>query len=60
MNLDEKLKEYADTFGEGFPTIPLAWGRTDKETIAIIDKCLKAGKDAYALGLLSDDEDVQY
>lgn len=58
--LDEKLREYAERFGDGFPTIPLGWGRTDKEIIALINECLKAGKDAYEMGFLTDDEDIEY
>ena len=56
----EKLDEYAKMFGDGFPTIPLAWGRTEEEIIALIDDCIKAGKDAYELGLVSDDDDILY
>ena len=58
--ISDKLMEYAKRFGEGFPTIPLAWGRTDEEVEKIIDKCLSTGKDVYELGLLTLDEDVKY
>ena len=59
-NLDTKLKEYARRFGDGFPTIPLAWGRSDAEVAEIIDKCLAAGKDVYEMGYLTLDLDVKY
>ena len=52
--LMKKLKEYAKTFGEGFPMIPLGWGRDDDEVIALIDRCLKEKKDAYELGLVNE------
>lgn len=58
--LDEKLKEYAERFDDGFPMIPLGWGKTDEEIIAIIDDCLEKGKDVYELGYVTDDEDVLY
>lgn len=58
--LEEKLKKYAKKFGDGFPMIPLAWGRTDEEIIGLIDKCLAAGKDAYEMGFVSDDDDINY
>lgn len=58
--MEEKLKEYAERFGDGFPMIPLAWGRTDKEVIKIIDDCLDKGKDAYELGYVEDDDDILY
>ena len=58
--MDEKLEAYRNMFGEGFPMIPLAWGRTDKEVEEIIDKCLKAKKDAYALGFVKEDDDLMY
>lgn len=60
MMLDKLLSEYADRFGDGFPMIPLAWGRTDDEVCELIRKCLKAGKDAYDLGLVSEDDDANY
>ena len=58
--LDEKMKEYAEKFGDMFPTIPLAWGRSTKEVIEIIDDCLEKGKDVYALGYVEDDTDIEY
>lgn len=54
--MDEKLQEYAKRFDDGFPMIPLKWGRTDHEIIEIIDKCLETGKDVYELGLVNDED----
>ena len=58
--MDELLEQYAKTFGEGFPMIPLAWGRTEEEIMALIQKCLDSKKDAYELGLVQEDDDLQY
>ena len=58
--MDEKLLEYAEKFGDGFPMIPLGWGRTDEEIIGIIDSCVKAGKDAYEMGYVVEDDDIDY
>lgn len=58
--MDEKLDAYAEKFGDGFPMMPLAWGRTDDEVIEIIDDCLSKGKDVYELGYVEDDDDVMY
>lgn len=56
----KKMEQYAKAFGDGFPMYQLGRGRTDEEIIEIIDRCLKEGKDAYDLGLVSDDEDIEY
>lgn len=58
--MSEKLEQYRKMFGESFPMIPLGWGRTDKEVEALIDKCLKAKKNAYDLGLVKEDDDILY
>lgn len=58
--MDEKLQEYANKFGEGFPMMPVAWGRTEEEVIRIIDECIVKDKDAYELGYVEEDEDVIY
>lgn len=58
--LEEKLQEYAEKFDDGFPMIPLGWGKTDDKIIAIIDECVGKGKDVYELGYVSDDEDILY
>lgn len=60
MMLDIKLEEYINEFGEGFPMYQLGRGRTEEETIGIIDRCLKEKKDVYELGLITDDDDVLY
>lgn len=58
--LEEKMKQYGKKFDDGFPMIPLGWGRTDEEIIEIIDECLEKGKDVYELGYLDDDDEVEY
>ena len=59
-DLDNRLIEYTERFGEGFPTVPLAWGRSDADVVEIIDKCLTAGKNVYDMGYLTLDPDVKY
>lgn len=51
-----KMQEYSETFGDGFPMIPLGWGRSDEEIIALIDECIQDNKDVYEKGLVKDDE----
>lgn len=58
--MDEKLDAYTEKFGDGFPLMLLAWGRTDEEVIKIIDDCLEKGKDVYELGYVEDDDDSLY
>lgn len=53
MNI-EKLKEYREKFGEGFPTYQLARGKSEEEINAIIDHCISAQKNVYDLGILPD------
>lgn len=53
---EELLERYAEVFGDGFPTIPLAWGRSDDELAEIVQECLDKGKDAYELGLVEEGE----
>lgn len=60
MEIDFYYAQYAERFGDGFPSYQLARGRTDDEVIDIIKRCLAEGKDAYALGLVTDDLDVLY
>lgn len=60
MMLDKKLEEYRTMFKEGFPMIPLKWGRTDEQVIEIINRCIKEGKDVYELGYVIIDDDVMY
>lgn len=57
--LDEYLAKYIEAFDDGFPMYQLGRGRTDDEIVEIIKRCLKAGKDAYELGLVELD-DVEY
>lgn len=54
--LEAKMTKYAEIFEDGFPTVPLAWGRTDEELIAIIDECIDKGNDVYELGYVKEDE----
>ena len=58
--LEEYLIRYIDEFGEGFPMIPLGWGRTEDEIIEIIDRCLKEKKDVYELKMIEEDSEVQF
>ena len=59
--LEKKLQEYSERFDDGFPMMPLGWGRSENEIISIIDRCLKEGKDVYELGYVTDDYDeVEY
>ena len=60
MGLDEYLKKYAETFDEGFPMYQLGRTRTEEEVITIIERCLSEKKTAYDLGLVTDDEDIEY
>lgn len=60
MDIMDLFEEYAKRFGDGFPMIPLGWGRSDDEVAEMIKKCLKAGKDAYQMGYLKDDAGVIY
>lgn len=48
--MDEMLDKYAEMFDDGFPMIPLGWGRSESEIIDIIKECLDKGKDVYELG----------
>jgi len=54
--MPEKLNEYNERFGEGFPMIPLGWGRTDEQVMAIIEECLEKNKDVYELGYVKEEE----
>ena len=58
--IDKWIIEYNKVFEDGFPSFQIMRSRTEPETIKIIKDCLEQGKDAYELGYLSDDNDVQY
>lgn len=58
--MDELLKRYSEMFGDGFPMYQLGRGRTDDEIADIIKRCLNEGKDAYELGLVTDELDIFY
>lgn len=53
--LQDLIDKYDDVFPDGFPTIPLARGRSKEEVAEIIDNCIKQGKDVYELGYLEND-----
>lgn len=59
MMLDNWLKKYAEKFDDGFPMIPLGWGRTEEEIIELIKNCISNNKNAYEMGLVKE-EDVEY
>lgn len=58
--IDEYLQKYVDTFGEGFPMYQLGRTRSESEIIDIIKRCLEEKKDAYDIGLVTDNEDIEY
>lgn len=58
--LTAALEEYARVFDDGFPMIPVAWGRSESEVIKIIKRCLEKGKDAYELGYVKEDLEMVY
>lgn len=59
MMLDNWLKKYAEKFDDGFPMIPLGWGRTEEEVVEMIKNCILNNKDVYEMGLVKED-DVEY
>lgn len=54
--IDELMEKYLDMFGDSFPTMILARGKTDEETAEMIQSCIDAGKDVFEMGYI-DDED---
>lgn len=59
MMLDNWLKKYAEKFDDGFPMIPLGWGRTEEEIIELIKNCISNNKNAYEMGLVKE-KNVEY
>lgn len=57
--LDQKLTEYLDAFGEGFPMSSLGH-QEESAVIEIINDCIIKGKDVYDAGYLHLDEDIMY
>lgn len=57
--LDNWLKKYAEKFDDGFPMIPLGWGRTEEEIIELIKNCISNNKNVYEMGLVKE-EDTEY
>ena len=60
MSLEEALNKYLDKFGEGFPMIPLAWGKSNDEVAKIVQRCIKKKKTAEQMGLIKYEDDVKY
>ncbi len=58
--IDELMIEYAKRFKSGFPSFQIMSGHDESETIAIIRECLEKNKDAYQLGYVTDNEDIDY
>lgn len=58
--IDEYLTEYAKKFGDGFPSFQLMRARSPEDTIEIIKDCIDKGKDAYELGYVTDEIEVEY
>ena len=56
QELLEALNRYENAFGDSFPTIPLMRGRTEKEVIAIMERCIEEKKDVYDLGYINLDD----
>ena len=50
--LEDVMEKYFNVFGDCFPTIPLAWGRSKEELKAMVERCIKENKDAYDMGYL--------
>ena len=51
------LNLYSETFGDCFPTIPLAWSRKREEIIEMINNCIKQKKDVRQLGYYKEPEE---
>ena len=58
--VDRMMIEYAKRFGDGFPSFQIMRTRSDDEIVVIIEDCLEKGKDAYELGYVSDNEEIEY
>jgi hypothetical protein len=52
--------EYAKRFKSGFPSFQIMSGHDENETITIIRECLEKNKDAYQLGYVTYNEDIDY
>ena len=60
VTVDRMMIEYAKRFGDGFPAFQIMRTRSDDEIVVIIEDCLEKGKDAYELGYVSDNEEIEY
>lgn len=58
--IDKMMIEYAKRFGDGFPSFQIMRTRSDDEIVVIIEDCLEKGKDAYELGYVSNNEEIEY
>lgn len=58
--IDKMMIEYVKRFGDGFPSFQIMRTRSDDEIVVIIEDCLEKGKDAYELGYVSDNEEIEY
>lgn len=58
--LEELMRLYAEKFDDGFPTYQLARTNSDEEVADMIRECLAQGKNAYEMGFVEDDPDVEY
>ncbi len=56
MSLTDIVLQYNQKFDTGFPTITFS---PDK-AIEIMQECIKKGKDAYELGYITVEDDIQY
>lgn len=57
--VDRMMIKYAKRFGDGFPSFQIMRTRSDDEIVVIIEDCLEKGKDAYELGYVSDNEEIE-
>ena len=55
--LENWLKKYAKKFDDGFPMIPLGWGRSEEDIIYLIKVCISKNKDVYEMGFIKDEDD---
>ena len=54
------LKKYYERFREDYPTYQLMRGATEQQTLDIIERCLREGKDVYELGLVTNAPNIFY
>ena len=54
--IDELMEKYLDMFGDSFPTMILARGKTDEEVAQMIQSCLDVRQDVYEIGYIEDED----